>query len=130
MFGIGFMACSPEHSFGEDCVAGLQILPGTTFPAPREETLELRVDVLQLHVEIGGGDLNLAALSHPSLMTRVKSTFLPVNLPLQFVNVIMIKLSTVSSVSCIIYPTFRLLSTCRDRSWEEWFHKESRFRWH
>ena len=64
----------------------------------------------------------------PSLMTRVKSTFLPANLPLQFVNVIMIKLSTVSSVSCIIYPTFRLLSTCRDRSWEEWFHKESRFR--
>ena len=27
----------------------------------------------------------------PSLMTRVKSTFLPANLPLQFVNVIMIK---------------------------------------
>ena len=59
------VARSPEHSFGEDCVAGLQILPGTTFPASGEETLELRVDVLQLHVEIGGGDLNLAALSHP-----------------------------------------------------------------
>ena len=76
MFGIGFMACSPEHSFGEDCVAGLQILPGTTFPAPREETLELRVDVLQLHVEIGGGDLNLAALSHPQPHDQGEVNFL------------------------------------------------------
>ena len=70
------VACSPEHSFGEDCVAGLQILPGTTFPAPREETLELRVDVLQLHVEIGGGDLNLAALSHPQLHDQGEVNFL------------------------------------------------------
>ena len=59
----------------------------------------------------------------PSLMTRVKSTFLPANLPLQYVNVKMI--------NCLLYffyPTFRLLSTCRGRSWEESFHKESRFR--